>query len=365
MVKHYLSLRLVLVFMLFATALTSFTFAQNISDVELVVTGEGPTKNDATLFALRSALEQVYGTLVSSNTKILNDDLVKDEIVSISTGIVKNYTYLSEKQIDGRYFVVVKAVVTPQKLVTYAKQKGASIEFAGATFAANARLEKLNNENKRKVRRDLTLKQLELLHKSFDCVITDIEDPEHEEGDLYRVDFNLCFKFNQNASYIQELEQQKKDIKGGEYPRFNYEKVLNQIFDRIYIYDNLRTHHLKVVDNSEAEKNEEALYITSENIDHKKSALYAYDAHIGHGGFILYYEKALTDIEDKRIMSHSNKNCILQYDITGKYNNEILGYWNFQWQYVNPNVTFAKIEAYMLYSLNELDKITGIKVVIK
>ena len=86
-------------------------------DVELVVTGDGPTKEKATLSALRSALEQVYGTMVSSNTKILNDELVKDEIVSISTGIVKKYTYLSEKEVGGRFYVVVKALVNKKGLL--------------------------------------------------------------------------------------------------------------------------------------------------------------------------------------------------------------------------------------------------------
>ena len=54
--------------------------AQNIgeaNDVVLVVSGDGNNKEEATNVALRSAIEQTFGTFVSSNTEILNDSLVK------------------------------------------------------------------------------------------------------------------------------------------------------------------------------------------------------------------------------------------------------------------------------------------------
>ena len=63
--------------------------AQN--EVSLVVSGEGKNKEEATFNALRSAIEQAYGTFVSANTTILNDQLVADEIVSLSSGNIKKY----------------------------------------------------------------------------------------------------------------------------------------------------------------------------------------------------------------------------------------------------------------------------------
>lgn len=40
-------------------------------DVTLVVSGDGANKEEATKVALRSAIEQVYGTFVSANTSIV------------------------------------------------------------------------------------------------------------------------------------------------------------------------------------------------------------------------------------------------------------------------------------------------------
>lgn len=121
----------------------------NVSDddVTLVVSGDGRTKDEATKAALRSAIEQVYGAFVSANTSIVNDELTKDEIVTVATGNVKSYTELSYNNIDGVSFVTIKATVSRNKLVSYAKSKGASTEFAGSTFGMNMKLKELNRKN--------------------------------------------------------------------------------------------------------------------------------------------------------------------------------------------------------------------------
>lgn len=58
--------------------------------VTLTVNGQGQTKEQATTNALRSAIEQTFGVFVSSNTQILNDDLVKDEIARFRLEIYKD-----------------------------------------------------------------------------------------------------------------------------------------------------------------------------------------------------------------------------------------------------------------------------------
>lgn len=65
--------------------------AQAPQEVTLTVSSDGSTKEEATKNALRSAIEQAYGVFVSANTTILNDELVKDEIVTVSNGSIKDY----------------------------------------------------------------------------------------------------------------------------------------------------------------------------------------------------------------------------------------------------------------------------------
>lgn len=70
--------------------------AKNDKEITLTVSSDGPTKDDAIKNALRLAIEQAYGVFVSANTTILNDDLVKDEIVTISKGAIKEYSLISD-----------------------------------------------------------------------------------------------------------------------------------------------------------------------------------------------------------------------------------------------------------------------------
>lgn len=137
---------------LMLTLVVSNVFSQSDSngatdDVTLVVSGDGANKEEATNVALRSAIEQVYGTFVSANTSIVNDELTKDEIVTISSGNIKSYEEIESLSTDNKTIVTLQATVSISKLVNYAKSKGASAEFAGSTFGMNMKMKELNRKN--------------------------------------------------------------------------------------------------------------------------------------------------------------------------------------------------------------------------
>lgn len=151
-------------FLLFTVLITTVSFnAQSVDDVTLVVNGSGATKEDAIHTALRGAIEQAFGVFVSANTSIVNDELVKDEIATVTSGNVKSFTELESVALpNGNFAVTLQAVVSTQKLAAYAKSKGSSCEFAGATFGANLKLLKLNQINTEKAFDNLMI-QLETL----------------------------------------------------------------------------------------------------------------------------------------------------------------------------------------------------------
>ena len=125
-----------LIVTLFAVTIVS---AQDI--VTLTVSGQGATKEAATATALRSAIEQAFGVFVSANTEILNDNLVKDEIATVSSGNIQTYSEIScINMSNGEVSVTLSATVSIGKLVAYAKSKGAAAEFAGQTFAMNMKI---------------------------------------------------------------------------------------------------------------------------------------------------------------------------------------------------------------------------------
>lgn len=145
-------------------------------DVVLVVTGDGLTKEQATMSALRSALEQTFGTFVSSNTTILNDNLVKDEIVSVSAGNIKKYEYLAENEIGGKFYVTIKAIISVGKLVKYVQSKGGETELAGAAFAMDIKLKRLYKQNEEQTLQNLLIQLRKLIPIMFDFSIK-VESP--------------------------------------------------------------------------------------------------------------------------------------------------------------------------------------------
>lgn len=203
--------------------------AQNKDEITLVVSADGATKEEATKTALRSAIEQAYGTFVSANTTILDDDLVKDEIVTISKGNIKNYKEVSSSVLsNNRVFVTLQATVSISKLTSYAQSKGASTEFAGAAFGMNMKMAELNKQNEVSVLRNMT-KQLQAMTNLFDFEL-ELGEPkidgrvainlkhnkpqavafQHRYGkvpteDFYVVGGKVKIKYNANTDMFNEI----------------------------------------------------------------------------------------------------------------------------------------------------------------
>ena len=181
----------------------------NVNDeVTLVALGKASDSEKATTMALRSAIEQAYGTFVSANTTILNDDLVKDEIVTISNGNIKSYEVLSDvKCEDGQDMVTVKATVCISKLVSYAKSKGASAEFAGATFAQSMKIKELYKQNEAKALENLLTQVKFMLPSCYDLGLSDIGEPEESRNspNCYELAMYVDFKPNANTKVLCDL----------------------------------------------------------------------------------------------------------------------------------------------------------------
>ena len=151
-----------------AIMIAATSFAQ-VDEVTLTTIGNGRTEDEATLRALRNALEQTFGTFVSANTSIINDELVRDEIAATSKGNVKEYKKLSVVKLPDRTTTVtLKATVSINKLISYARNNGSRAEFAGQTYAMNVKLLKLQQQNASKTLDVMKDNVIALCHGVFD-----------------------------------------------------------------------------------------------------------------------------------------------------------------------------------------------------
>lgn len=154
-------------------------------EVTLVVTGEGVTKEEATNNALRIAIEQAFGVFVSSNSEILNDELVRDEIATVSSGNIKNYKEISYTDLsEWRKSITLETTVSVGKLIDYSKSHGSKAEFSGAVFGANQRLREQRKNNESIVVGN-QVQQLNVLRKTLFNSSIKVKTPRVESVTLY------------------------------------------------------------------------------------------------------------------------------------------------------------------------------------
>lgn len=173
-------------------------------EVALIVSGDGFTKEEATKAALRSAIELAFGTFVSSNTKILNDEIVKDEVITVSSGNVRNYKYISEREENGKYYVTMQTTVSVGKLIEYTKSKGASAELAGATFAMNMKIKKMQEDNILRTLNMLKKQVKPLLNNCYSFEDIKVGEPKGDEKSAY-VPLRIYVKPNNNLKQARNI----------------------------------------------------------------------------------------------------------------------------------------------------------------
>ncbi len=156
--------------------LTCFTFGAfaqtDNKDVSITSSGSGKTLEDAKQAALRSATEQAFGAFISSKTEMFNDQVVADQMASVSSGNIKSYEVLNESQLpDGSWGVTLKTIVSVDKLTSFVEAKGIAIEIKGGMFALNIKQQLLNEQGEIKAVSEMVGLLHEPMQISFDYVI--------------------------------------------------------------------------------------------------------------------------------------------------------------------------------------------------
>lgn len=180
--------------------------AQDNQTVALTVNGQGKTLDAANQNALRNAIEQSFGTFISSKTELLNDSLLTDEISSISNGNIQKYDILSKSQLpDGSWTTILKVVVSVTKLTSFVEAKGVTVEFKGSLFTINIKQQLLNEQGEIKAIQNMTKVLLSTILQSFDYSIKTWEPKSLDaESKNWVLPINITAKTNKNYLYIKD-----------------------------------------------------------------------------------------------------------------------------------------------------------------
>jgi hypothetical protein len=198
--------------------------------VTLTVTGTGKTPDEAKTNALRSAIEQAFGAFISSKTEILNDAVVKDEIVSVANGNIQKFDIISEVQIpEGGYAASLKATVSVTKLSTFAESKGVAVEFKGGVFAANILMQELYEKNEITALQNCLATLSDIAQKSFDYTIK--ADEPYATANNWTIPLTVDVFTNKNFLNIPTLlEQTLRSLSLSDAEVENYKKLNKAVY---------------------------------------------------------------------------------------------------------------------------------------
>ena len=226
-------------FLIVALAISFCAYSQDDKTVTLVVSGQGKTQDEAKQNALRNAIEQSFGSFISSNTEILNDELVKDEIVSIANGNIQKFEVISEVEVpEVGHATTLKATVSVTKLTSFVESKGVEIEFKGSLFGANLRQQRINENAELQAIINLCEVSNQILSKSIDYSIG-VDEPVKGKGmrsfrpqqDDYQILFTI--KLSPNKNFDQFVNYFYSSIKAISMPvpeQENYIKLNKDIY---------------------------------------------------------------------------------------------------------------------------------------
>jgi hypothetical protein len=217
--------------------------------VSITVSGSGKTQDEAKQSALRSAIEQAFGAFISSKTEILNDQVVADQMASVSSGNIKSFTILNESQLpDGSWGVTLKAVVSVSKLTSFVEAKGIEIEIKGGLFAINIKQQILNEQAEVNAISEMIGLLHEPMQTAFDYTIKSGEPKAMDDENTYwKIPLIVTSIANKNmdfcANYFiktlsalslskQEVESYEKLNKATYKIELNYLGIKNTFFLR-------------------------------------------------------------------------------------------------------------------------------------
>jgi hypothetical protein len=350
--------------------------------VTITVSGSGKTKEEAKQNALRSAIEQAFGTFISSKTEILNDQIISDQITSVSSGNIKSFEIIDESTFsENNNYVTLKAIVSVNNLIKFSKSKGFETTLNGSLFSFNIK-NKLLNENSELISITNLYGQLHnSLQNSMDFKLNVKEPTNASVTDASKRNWNLPIEIevrsNSNMSKLFNLvikilnSLTLSDIEVTEFEKLNIPYypliVTNSKIEYKYFLRNENSHKLLM-----ALKTQWRYYCKNFELKYNDKSIFGFLIPSNDNENIKNYEEVIfsKNIAPNRYSKNSKElnyhefgtNNDFKHDITDKNNAEIQFYLIKKIAFEAENTLLMKINFNMLMNLEELEKIDKVKV---
>ena len=227
MFKNFLFLTLILFFN------GNTVFSQSTDDYIVIETvGYGKNQNEAVLDALRTALESSYGVFINSNTTIINDEIINDEIKTIGSGNILDYQILDKIALENEITVKVKSTVSISKMVSLGNSSGQQITFNGNVFSKDLKLQELYEKNELNAIKQFLLQYKTYLNNVFDYEISSHSPQLNPQNNKYDIAFQI--KVLSNDDSLNNLISRLKLLSMNLNDAIKYHSLNKQVYPLIF-----------------------------------------------------------------------------------------------------------------------------------
>jgi hypothetical protein len=191
-----------LLFGLFYIGIWFHTNAQTNQIETVVAFGTGANQADALYNAKLNAMDQIFGTFISTKTVISNDSIVMNNVISITNGQITNYEILKTDKTENGYIITIKVSTNLQNLVAFCKSIGVDSYIQGSMFSDILATKLKNKENEIKVLNSFLETFKKEIPTLFDYSIITSDPVKASNSDNFLIKINCEFVLNKNYNSI-------------------------------------------------------------------------------------------------------------------------------------------------------------------
>jgi len=198
----------------------------------IIVTGYGINKRQALDNALKSAVEQAIGVLIDTETMLKNDKIIKDNILTSSSGYVKSYKEISFNKSNSLIELKIKAIVKSQKIFRTIKKLNISTISISNTKDIYARVSTKNRSKKsaEKIFKKALTEYIstETMRDILSVKIVDakvLEDKMKNNKVPIRIKYKVLVDYDIYKQKIKKIEQTFENLGGVLHKRVDLPKI--------------------------------------------------------------------------------------------------------------------------------------------
>jgi hypothetical protein len=191
-----------LLFVLFYFGICFHTNAQTNQVETVVAFGTGANQADALYNAKINAMDQIFGTFISTKTVITNDSVAMSNVISITNGKITNYEIIKTDKTELGYIITIKVSANLQNLVAFCNTIGIESYVQGSMFSDNLGTKLKNKENEIKVLNNFLETFKKEIPTIFDYTIKTNEPLKASNSENFLIKINCEFVLNKNYNSI-------------------------------------------------------------------------------------------------------------------------------------------------------------------